>query len=281
MPSKFKNIADQIEVVGSRGTNNDIYFYNKKDASDNLILGFKADNGRVIMFSVVNGVEQSALESVLYSEVTLPTSTDLEDLVEQLNLFLIVDGTIEINDTDAIHDNVASEISAITAKGTPTTSDYLIIEDAADSNNKKSITLGSLPVEASKTVFSSYKIGATVGPSTTATTSDIAPVLAEMTHTFTPANATNKIEVFFSGTFQQSADNNSRCGIFIDGTLKGETEVRTYAAIPSQWHGSLATFWQGTLSAVPHTITIGFWSNAGTITSVDIMRKMLIKEIAE
>jgi len=48
-------------------------------------------------------------------------------------------------DSDAIHDNVASEISAITSKGTPTTSDLLLIEDVADSNNKKKINIGSLP----------------------------------------------------------------------------------------------------------------------------------------
>ena len=34
---------------------------------------------------------------------------------------------------------------AFTAKATPTTADFLVIEDAADSNNKKSITIGSLP----------------------------------------------------------------------------------------------------------------------------------------
>ena len=48
-------------------------------------------------------------------------------------------------DANAVHVNVQSEISAITAKSTPTTSDILLIEDAADSNNKKKITIGDLP----------------------------------------------------------------------------------------------------------------------------------------
>jgi len=48
-------------------------------------------------------------------------------------------------DVNAVHVNVASEISGITAKATPTSSDLLIIEDAADSNNKKKITIGDLP----------------------------------------------------------------------------------------------------------------------------------------
>ncbi len=48
-------------------------------------------------------------------------------------------------DTDAIHDNVASEISAITAKATPDSGDFLIIEDSAAANVKKSVTVGDLP----------------------------------------------------------------------------------------------------------------------------------------
>ena len=40
-------------------------------------------------------------------------------------------------DADAIHDNVASEISGITQKVTPVNGDFILIEDSADSNNKK------------------------------------------------------------------------------------------------------------------------------------------------
>lgn len=47
-------------------------------------------------------------------------------------------------DDEAIHDNVSGEIAAITAKATPTISDFLLIEDAAASNAKKSITLGAM-----------------------------------------------------------------------------------------------------------------------------------------
>ena len=47
-------------------------------------------------------------------------------------------------DKEAIHDNVASEISAIANKATPTTADFLIIEDAAATNAKKHITIANL-----------------------------------------------------------------------------------------------------------------------------------------
>jgi hypothetical protein len=48
-------------------------------------------------------------------------------------------------DPDAIHDNVAGEINAITSKGTPVDADIVIIEDSAASWAKKKITLGDLP----------------------------------------------------------------------------------------------------------------------------------------
>lgn len=54
-------------------------------------------------------------------------------------------GVTGVTDANAIHDNVAAEISAITTKASPTTSDFLLIEDAAAGDAKKKITLGSLP----------------------------------------------------------------------------------------------------------------------------------------
>lgn len=49
-------------------------------------------------------------------------------------------------DADAIHDNVAAEISNVTLKGSPVSADELLIEDSANSYNKKSITIGTIPV---------------------------------------------------------------------------------------------------------------------------------------
>ena len=48
-------------------------------------------------------------------------------------------------DPDAIHDNVANEIQVITGKGAPVGADVIIIEDSADSWNKKSVTITNLP----------------------------------------------------------------------------------------------------------------------------------------
>lgn len=54
-------------------------------------------------------------------------------------------GAAAATDSDAIHDNVAAEISAITEKGSPASGDWLLIEDAADSDNKKKVDWANLP----------------------------------------------------------------------------------------------------------------------------------------
>ena len=48
-------------------------------------------------------------------------------------------------DGSAIHDNEAGEIAALTEKTTPANSDWLLVEDSADSNNKKKVQVGNLP----------------------------------------------------------------------------------------------------------------------------------------
>jgi hypothetical protein len=63
--------------------------------------------------------------------------------------FLRADGTWATppggSDANAIHKNVAAEISTITEKTAPVVADLLIIEDSADSNNKKRVQAGNLP----------------------------------------------------------------------------------------------------------------------------------------
>jgi hypothetical protein len=59
------------------------------------------------------------------------------------NLF----GNIDANDSDAIHDNVANEIKAITDKPVPVSGDHYLIEDSADSDNKKSVEHSALETQ--------------------------------------------------------------------------------------------------------------------------------------
>lgn len=82
--------------------------------------------------------------SIPFSEVTSPSTGDIDALYSTVRGYIDVSaggGT----DANAVHVNVGGEINGITAKGTPTTSDILLIEDAADSNNKKKITIADLP----------------------------------------------------------------------------------------------------------------------------------------
>jgi len=73
------------------------------------------------------------------------------DLQVDKALQLIHEELIKINkevqrvDASAIHKAVASEISALTEKATPVAGDFIMIEDSADSNNKKKIEIGNLP----------------------------------------------------------------------------------------------------------------------------------------
>jgi len=48
------------------------------------------------------------------------------------------------SDTTAIHNNVAAEINALATKATPVAADVIVIEDSADTFNKKKITLTDL-----------------------------------------------------------------------------------------------------------------------------------------
>jgi hypothetical protein len=54
----------------------------------------------------------------------------------------------KISAPDILITSQAAEISTLTAKAAPTTADLLIIEDAADTNKKKKITIATLPAAA-------------------------------------------------------------------------------------------------------------------------------------
>lgn len=72
-----------------------------------------------------------------------PPGVDLDGAFDRF----ATDIQTEIDETSdlAIHKAEAGEIAAITAKGSPVGADLLLIEDSADGNAKKSITISSLP----------------------------------------------------------------------------------------------------------------------------------------
>jgi hypothetical protein len=52
---------------------------------------------------------------------------------------------LDHTDANAIHKNVAAEISTVAEKATPVAADLVLIEDSADANNKKRVQVGNLP----------------------------------------------------------------------------------------------------------------------------------------
>ena len=105
-----------------------------------------------------DGIDTSAIHDDVASEISVitekvtPVGADLlliEDSAsanakKRLQLTNLPGGT----DPNAIHDNVASEISAITEKVSPVGADILVIEDSASANAKKRVQITNLPAGA-------------------------------------------------------------------------------------------------------------------------------------
>jgi len=127
---------------------------------------------------------------------------------------------------------------------------------------------------------SEYKVGSTADPTTTASTAATAPTLPEMTHTFSGADTTNRIRVWFTGEFSNNNKNGAvACGVFVDGTLEAETE-RISQEDPND-ETELTAIWQGNLPTANSTVDIRYWDpqGNGTVTAEGIKRNMMIDEV--
>ena len=161
-------------AAGDTPTSAIIYKYNVADASAELLcyiplVGGVAPDGSDYVVSwnsdglfiiTTTGISDPAAihvsvaaEISTLTEKIVPVSSDvvfIEDSGDSSNKKKVKVGNLPsvIGDTAAIHDNVAAEISVITEKVIPVATDLLVIEDSADSNNKKRIQIGNLPVVA-------------------------------------------------------------------------------------------------------------------------------------
>ncbi len=127
-------------------------------------------------------------------------------------------------------------------------------------------------------VFSFYVEGTTLNQTTTVTTSGASVVIAEMTHTFTPESATNKIRARFGGSFQGSADIGVRVAIFVDGVEIESSLRKQYVGNATAFHASVYSFAEFTNATVPITVTAQMWVTAGTLTSLNDERNFLVAE---
>lgn len=145
------------------------------------------------------------------------------------------------------------------------------------------ITGTTLNVTASKVIMSDYISGSTLNPQTNATTAGTAVTVAEMTKTFTPANATNRIEVHAGSRFNFSKnDNGVYCSIFVDGVEQPETHRACFGSNDDEdYPAFIQTMWAGTLSAAPHTIDLRMWTSGNNVIATENYRNFYIKEIQE
>ena len=89
------------------------------------------------------------------------TAADNTKVASQQSIKVYVDTEVAgaSNDPDAIHDNVANEISLITEKGVPVSADLLIIEDSAAGGVKKKVQIANLPSGAGGEINTASNIG--------------------------------------------------------------------------------------------------------------------------
>lgn len=106
--------------------------------------------------TVDDGADSTAIHDNVAAEINAiaekasPVNADLviiEDSADDNNKKKAQIGNLPgaVTDSDAIHDNVAAEINAVSTKATPVTADVILLEDSADSWNKKKTPFSGLP----------------------------------------------------------------------------------------------------------------------------------------
>lgn len=175
-------------------------------------------------------------------------------------------------DGNAIHDNVASEIHAITEKTTPADADEIIIEDSADSYNKKRVQISNLPAGGGGGAYyldnageanPNYTLYASKG-SITATASHNAGALS------------NALDAKYD-SLQYSSNASQSDGMYVSFdmgtavTLKGISQVCTagdhYSTdYPRAWEILAST--TGSFTGEQGTLALGSASAAGVINTL-------------
>ncbi len=125
------------------------------------------------------------------------------------------------SDTTAIHDDTAAEISAVASKAVPIAGDYILIEDSAVGDAKKSITIGTLPAGGGLLVQTSFvQDGAVATGTGTIPDDDTIPQITEgteyMTLSHTPLNAANLLYIQVSGYFENPNQSRMTMALFKD-----------------------------------------------------------------
>lgn len=153
-------------------------------------------------------------------------------------------------DTTAIHDDAASEISAIAEKTAPVDADMIVIEDSADSNNKKMVQLGNLPKQTGEIMLSA----AGGWPSTTGGCADNAK----------NEYGTNDIDLY-SLDFDPDTDEYAQWSVWMPDDWDGGTVTAKFAWSAATGSGDVIWGLQGRSYANDDVIDAA-WGTAQTVT---------------
>lgn len=155
----------------------------------------------------------------------------------------------------AIHDNVAAEISAIAAKATPVAADYLVIEDSAAGDAKKSITIGTLPVKSEFTCASNESV--TMGGAATEV------VIGQFTYDGSIATT-----IAFESIIEPSAAVTCEVRLYDRGPIAGPPVAAVMAAKLVTASSGLQVLSETLTSVVDPTLT---WPDSNDIYNTDRM----------
>jgi hypothetical protein len=147
--------TEYMTIYGDDGLGGQI---GRVNIDSSLIIGVNSGEATAILeaVSTTQGFLAPRMNTIQKTAIVLPATslvvfdTDINDL--QMNAgtpaapLWVGFSNIAGSDPSAIHDNVASEISAITEKVAPSVTDLAIIEDSDAANVKKRIQLGNLPL---------------------------------------------------------------------------------------------------------------------------------------
>lgn len=178
-------------------------------------------------------------------------------------------------DADAIHDNVAGEIAAVTEKVTPVGADLILIEDSADSNNKKRVQITNLPGGGGGSVEIDRQSVATA--ITTSTTSSTFTDLNLINLTTNNTVAKDYI-ISFSCVFDNSSTNKTiEFRIVVDGTPDA-TSVRTWDVKSAGSKATINTECRAPAIATGKIIKVQYRTTGGTLTAYE--RNLIIDGIS-
>ena len=162
-----------------------------------------------------------------------------------------MEGSVSSVDPDAIHDNVAGEITAITQKLTDNADDYILIEDAADGANKKRVKVRNLAPSYRTRLHTALTedVYATGSPGDWAT---LGSSFVFYVHDYVPyAKWVFAVESKFSGMYAASYDMRIKLS---DGVATTYQTVQllalTYTSTPWRWPSSQAVECQQTFQSM-------------------------------